>query len=93
VLLNDSLVRWEFADPLPDDDKVRASFANSVAMNVGSGDPRGMSWKEHRLQVGDLSRALLEGRRPMIPGAEARRAVQLVMAVYESARTRKPVRL
>jgi predicted dehydrogenase len=93
VLLNDSLVRWEFADPLPDDDKVRESFANSVAMNVGSGDPRGMSWKEHRLQIGDLSRALMEGRRPMIPGAEARKAVQLVMAVYESARTKRPVRL
>ena len=62
-------------------------------MKVGSGDPRGMSWAEHRVQVADLAKALIEGRPPMIPGAEARRAVQLVMAVYESARTGRTVKL
>jgi len=93
VLVNDSVVRWEFADPRPDDDTVRQSFATSGTMKVGSGDPRGMSWNEHRLQIGDLARALLEGRPPMIPGAEARRAVQLVLAVYESAQSGRPVRL
>jgi predicted dehydrogenase len=62
-------------------------------MAVGSGDPSGMSWEEHRVQVRDLARALQEGRAPMIPGAEARRAVQLVMAVYESARSGRTVAL
>jgi UDP-N-acetyl-2-amino-2-deoxyglucuronate dehydrogenase len=62
-------------------------------MKVGSGDPRGMSWAEHRLQIADLSQALRDGRQPMIPGAEARRAVALVTAVYESARTGKIVKL
>jgi predicted dehydrogenase len=93
VLVNDSLARWEFADALPDDEKIRQSFASTGPMKVGSGDPRGMSWNEHCLQVGDLARALIEGRPPMIPGAEARKAVQLVLAVYESARTGKPVRV
>ena len=41
------------------------------------------------MQIGDLARALQEGRPPMIPGAEARRAVALVMAIYESARRGK----
>jgi len=93
VLVNDSLMRWEFADPLPDDEKIRQSFATASTMKVGSGDPRGMSWQEHRLQVGDLARALQEGRPPMIPGAEARKAVQLVLAVYESAQSGRPVLL
>jgi predicted dehydrogenase len=93
VLVNDSLVRWEFADAHPDDEKVRQTFASSATMKVGSSDPRGMSWAEHRLQIADLARALSEGRPPMIPGAEARRAVQLVMAVYESARSGQAVRL
>ena len=34
-----------------------------------------------------LTLALIEGRPPMIRGAEARRAVQLVLAIYEAART------
>jgi len=93
VLVNDSIARWEFADPLPEDEKVREDFASGATMKVGSGDPRGMSWAEHRLQIADLSQALTEGRPPMIPGAEARRAVALVTAIYESARTGHIVRL
>jgi len=93
VLVNDRIARWEFAEPHPDDEKVRASFADGSQMKVGSGDPRGMSWHEHRVLVGDLAKALQAGRAPMIPGAEARRAVSLVMAVYESARTGRIVQL
>jgi UDP-N-acetyl-2-amino-2-deoxyglucuronate dehydrogenase len=93
VLVNDRIARWEFAEPAPEDEKILAEFAGGEAMKVGSGDPRGMSWAEHRLQVADLARAIGEGRAPMIPGAEARRAVALAVAIYESARTGKIVRL
>jgi predicted dehydrogenase len=93
VLINDRIARWEFAEPQPNDEQTRQSFADGSTMKVGSGDPSGMSWAEHRVQIGDLARALIEGRLPMIPGAEARRAVALVMAVYESARTGRTVRL
>jgi predicted dehydrogenase len=92
TLINDRLARWEFADAQPEDEAVRRDLFTGT-MKVGSSDPRGMSWDGHRTLVGDLARALLEGRRPMIPGAEARRAVQLVLAIYESARVGKPVRL
>jgi len=93
VLINDRIARWEFAEPLPEDEALRASFADGATMAVGSGDPRGMSWHEHRVLVGDLAQALQAGRAPMVPGAEARRAVALVMAIYESARTRQIVQL
>jgi len=92
TLVNDRLARWEFADALPKDETIRRDLSKGT-LNVGSGDPRGMSWEGHRTLVGDLARALLEGRPPMIPGAEARRAVQLVLAIYESARSGKTVRL
>jgi predicted dehydrogenase len=92
TLINDRLVRWVFADPQPEDETIRVELSQGT-LKVGSGDPRGMSWEGHRVLVGDLSRALLEGRPPMIPGVEARRAVQLVLAIYESARTGQVVRL
>jgi len=93
VLVNDCVARWEFAEPHPEDERIRQDFSTGGTMKVGSGDPRGMSWNEHRVQIGDLAQALIEGRPPMIPGAEARRAVALVMAIYESARSEKIVRL
>ena len=92
TLINDRLVRWEFADARPEDDAVRRDLSKGT-LKVGSSDPRGMSWEGHRLLVGDLARALMEGRPPMIPGAEARRAVQLVLAIYESAKSGRSVRL
>ena len=52
-----------------------------------------MSGEGHRLLIADLTAALRERRAPMIPGAEARNAVALVMAIYESARTGHAVRV
>lgn len=92
VLLNDRVVRWEFADPQPGDDAILAGGA-TTAIEVGSSDPRGMSWEGHRVLVGDLACALRDDRAPLIPGAEARRAVALVLAIYESARSGRSVKV
>jgi len=43
--------------------------------------------------VNDLCLAIMEGREPMVTGASARKAVELILAIYESARTGKEVRL
>jgi len=37
--------------------------------------------------------AILEDRDPVVPGAEARHAVQIIEAIYESARTGREVEL
>ncbi len=92
VLLNDRIVRWEFAEPQPGDDAILNSDA-TTAIKVGSSDPRGMSWEGHRVLVHDLACALRDGGAPMIPGAEARRAVALVLAIYESARSGRSVKV
>jgi len=92
TLINDRLTRWVFADELPEDETIRQELSQGT-LKVGSGDPRGMSWEGHQVLISDLARALLEGRPPMIPGSEARRAVQLVLAIYESAKTGRAVRL
>ena len=92
ALVNDRIVRWEFAEPQAGDAAVLAEGATSE-IKVGSSDPRGMSWAGHRVLVRDLACALQEGRAPMIPGAEARRSVALVLAIYESARSGRSVAL
>ena len=64
-----------------------------VRSKAALSDPRGMSSEGHRLLVRDLACALQEGRAPMIPGAEARRSVALVLAIYESARSGRAVKV
>ena len=48
----------------------------------------------HRRQIEDLASAILSGKHEVkLSGVEGRRAVALICAVYESARTGKPVKL
>ena len=56
-------------------------------------DPRALGVHGHMLQVRDMAQAILEDREPMVPGAEARKAVELILAIYKSARTGRTVKL
>jgi len=47
----------------------------------------------HIRQVQDMIDAIHEHREPLVNGREGRRAVELVLAIYESARTGQPVHL
>lgn len=47
----------------------------------------------HRYQIADLIRAIREDRQPLVTGEEGRKPLEIVLAVYESARTGQPVRL
>jgi len=44
----------------------------------------------HVEQIGDFLRAIEGNREPMLNGEEARKAVALILAIYESARTGRP---
>jgi predicted dehydrogenase len=37
--------------------------------------------------------AILQDRPPAIPGEEGKKAVELILAIYESSKTNKPVKL
>jgi predicted dehydrogenase len=89
-LVNDRIARWEFAEPLPEDEAILRG-GESAEIAVGSSDPKGMSNEGHKELVRDLALAVRDGRAPLIPGSEARRAVQLALAIYEAARSGRSV--
>lgn len=45
----------------------------------------------HTVMVEDMALSLIEGREPMITGEEAKKSVEIILAIYESARTGKEV--
>ncbi|WP_066190967.1 MULTISPECIES: Gfo/Idh/MocA family protein [Gracilibacillus] len=59
----------------------------------GSNDPKAISNKGHYIFVDDMIQAIKEDREPLVSGEEARKAVDLLLAIYESARTGKEVQL
>lgn len=59
----------------------------------GAADPTAISHAGHRVQLADLLDAIETGREPLIDGPEARRPLEIILAVYESARTGRDVSL
>lgn len=92
TLVNDRLVRWEFAQPEAGDAAVLAGEGTG-GIKGGTSDPMAITHEGHRRLVEDLVASLREGRPPMIPGSEARRAVSLVLSIYEAARSGRAVRV
>jgi predicted dehydrogenase len=47
----------------------------------------------HRRVMADFERAVREGGRPLVDGLQGRQSLELVRAIYASARDRQPVSL
>ncbi len=95
VTLEDDLpVFWEFAEPCHDDDfavqrlvqpTVQPSDLEANLDYNSARDPRAIAVTGHQRQYDDLTSALLSRRDPLISGAEGRRSIALIEAVYASA--------
>ena len=66
--------------------------AAPLSADSGS-DPAAIGVASHAAQIADLLAAIEEGREPAVDGAAGRAALEIVCAVYGSARTGQPVRL
>lgn len=88
ILEGDHITRWTFADERPEDKLIRENGIPSAdSKSSGASDPMAISWEGHRRQLQELTEAILGGHRLTAPGSEGKRAVELICAVYESART------
>jgi len=90
ILEDDRIVAWKFSEDQPGDKDILNRDSGGIV--GGSGDPRTIGYEGHRVLIEDLVCALRDKRPPMIPGTEARNAVRLILATYESATSGKPVR-
>jgi predicted dehydrogenase len=83
----DGLVRWEGGEP-----RIRPGALDPASAGSGA-SPTGLSNVGHTLLLQDFVAAVHEGREPLISGAEGRRSLALVLAVYEAAGLGAPASL
>lgn len=78
-----------------DEECCKANGNGGVDVKVGTAatEPTTIATEGHQIQIQDLCRAIKEDREPMVTGEEARKAVEVILAVYESARTGMPVKM
>jgi UDP-N-acetyl-2-amino-2-deoxyglucuronate dehydrogenase len=67
--------------------------AGAAGAAGAAADPAAIDVASHAAQIADLLAAIEEGRPPAVDGAAGRDALEIVCAVYESARTGLAVRL
>ena len=86
---------WEFKDEKGEVGAYGAKLKSddAAAPTTGAADPAAISWAGHRHQMADLLAAIEEDREPAINGEEARKPLEVILAIYESARTGQEVRL
>jgi UDP-N-acetyl-2-amino-2-deoxyglucuronate dehydrogenase len=65
----------------------------STALGSAAADPAAVEAASHAAQIADLLAAVDGGREPAVSGQSAREALEIVLAVYESSRTGRPVAL
>jgi UDP-N-acetyl-2-amino-2-deoxyglucuronate dehydrogenase len=93
VLQEESLVQWEFAKSLKADEKIRDSMKDRTKTGGGAADPAAIGHHAHRALFVDFLKAIRTNSVAMIEGAEGRKSVALIQAIYESAKKRKPLSL
>jgi predicted dehydrogenase len=93
VIEQDDVLRWNFEPATEEDAAVRQRFAQKVGASGGSSNPAAISHEGHRRQIADFVEAIRTGRAPLVDGREGRKAVAIIEAIYESARTGRMVAL
>ncbi|MFO0907740.1 MAG: Gfo/Idh/MocA family oxidoreductase [Isosphaeraceae bacterium] len=90
----DDVTLWDFQVKVPSDSAIHAAMsAGASGFKAGASDPRGITHLGHRDQISDFLQAIDEGRAASVDGREGRKAVEIIRAIYYSARTGAPVSL
>jgi len=84
IISGDRLTTWDALD----DKEANAADPAPVSQEVSSGssDPMAISLTPFERQFRDFGEAVRTGREPLISGAAGYRALELVMAIYDSCR-------
>jgi predicted dehydrogenase len=93
IMEEEDLKEWRFAAESDDDAAIRARLSGQTKTGGGASDPKAIGHHGHTAQFRDMLAAIAEGRPPLIDGSEGRRAVELILAIYEAAETGQRVRL
>ena len=84
-LADESFEVWDFMDEQPIDAEVHASMMKGSEAGIGANDPTAINFDGHRKNFEEVVQAIAEGREPTVNALEARKAVALICAIYESA--------
>ncbi len=86
MLEEDNIVTWKFDQERAEDDQIRRKFSGKDTVGGGASDPKAIKFDKHQYNFEAFVAALDAGAKPELDGREGRKAVEIILAVYESAK-------
>ncbi len=88
VVEADQITKWDV-----EGESVEETAADTTDVARAASDSTTFGTEGHKAQIAEMVRILNEGGDPTIDGPESKRAIEIILAIYESARTGNPVAL
>jgi UDP-N-acetyl-2-amino-2-deoxyglucuronate dehydrogenase len=93
ALEEEDITRWDFAKSQRRDDAIREQMLRRRSTGGGAADPAAIGHHGHARQFADVLKAIRTGGEPEVDGPEGRRSVEIILAIYKSAESGRPVAL
>lgn len=90
VYLEDSFAVWQFAEETGEDEQIRKQFGQAQGPG-GAADPAAMRYENHKRNFAAFIDTLETGKEFELDGREGRKAVELILAIYEAVKQKRPV--
>ena len=84
-LADETFEVWDFKDAQPEDARIRETLMRGNQAALGANDPKAIQFHAHQRNFEEVVRAIHDGREPSTSAREARKAVALIEAIYQSA--------
>ena len=85
-LSDESFKIWDFADNRDEDAFIRETLMTTSAKGLGANDPTAINVTGHIRNFEEVVQSIEQKRVPTVSAEEARKAVALICAIYQSAR-------
>ncbi len=90
---DENICHWQFADQTLEDEQIVERFSKSSSSGAGASDPSAIDYTGHMKQLENVIAAIERGGKPLVDGPESRKSVEIVLAVYEAAKSGRSVQL
>ncbi|SER57091.1 Gfo/Idh/MocA family protein [Psychrobacillus sp. OK032] len=87
IIENDQVKEWNFKSGN------HYTKASGKVVRTSASSNKMSSYESHKRQYQDIVHAILEKRDPLVTGEEARKSLELILAIYESAKSGIPVKM
>ena len=84
-LADEAFEIWDFQDEQPGDAEIHQTMMKGSEAGLGANDPKAINFDGHRKNFEEVVAAITGERESSVNALEARKAVSLICAIYESA--------